>query len=178
MAAAAAALTVAGMKPNRTSVKFVAALVACGLATAGTAAWGSGEPACTGRAPMKLDAIFDAGSTAEVDIGRQGESPGDYVVGAADLRRAGKPFGRLEIVDYALDERYEGSMKLGTMFLPRGMLALQGGGFNRRVPGARSPAVEELAVVGGTGAYRSAHGIVEVRSSKDGNARLIVRVKG
>ena len=57
-------------------------------------------------------------------------------------------------------------------------LALQGGGFNRRVPGARTPAVEELAVVGGTGAYASAHGIVEVRPSKDGNARLIVRVKG
>jgi|1186.fasta_scaffold765998_2 hypothetical protein len=178
MAAVSAALTVAGMKPNRTSVKFAAALVASGMAAAATAAWGSGEPASADSAPMKLRAVFDAGSSAEIDIGRKGESAGDYVVGAADLERAGKPFGRLEIVDYALDERYEGSMKLGTMFLPRGMLALQGGGFNRRVPGARSPAVEELAVVGGTGAYRSAHGIVEVRPSKDGNARLIVRVKG
>jgi hypothetical protein len=166
------------MKPKHRSVKFVAALVACGLAAAGTAAWGSGEPARAGRAPMKLDAVFDAGSSAEVDIGRKGESPGDYVVGAADLERAGKPFGRLEIVDYALDERYEGSMKLGTMFLARGTVALQGGGFNRRVPGARNPAVEELAIVGGTGAYRSAHGTVEVRPSNDGNARLIVRVKG
>ena len=166
------------MKPNHTSVKFAAALVACGVAATGTSAWGSGEPASAGRGPMKLRAVFDAGSTAEVDGGRKGESAGDYVVGAADLERAGKPFGRLEIVDYALDERYEGSMKLGTMFLPRGTLALQGGGFNRRVPGARNPAVEELAIVGGTGAYDSAHGSVEVRPSKDGNARLSVRVKG
>src|SRR3954451_3362169 len=179
MAAASAARTVVGMKPNRTSMKFAAALVACGLAAAGSAAaWGSGEPACASRAPLKLRAVFDAGSTAEVDIGRKGESAGDYVVAAADLKRADKPFGRVEIVDYALDERYEGSMKLGTMFLPHGTLALQGGGFNRRVPGARNPAVEELAVVGGTGAYRSAHGTVEVRPSSDGNARLIVRVKG
>jgi hypothetical protein len=166
------------MKPNRTSLIFAAALVACGLAAAGTVAWGSGEPAAAGRAPMKLRAVFDEGSTAEVDNGRKGESAGDYVVGAADLERAGKPYGRLEIVDYAVDERYEGSMKLGTMFLPQGTLALQGGGFNRCVPGARNPAVEELAVVGGTGAYDSAHGSVEVRSSKDGNARLTVRVKG
>ncbi len=166
------------MKPNLTSVKFAAALVACGMAAAGTAAWGSGEPASADGAPIELRAVFDAGSSAEVDVGRKGESAGDYVVGAADLERAGKPFGRIEVVDYALDERYEGSMKLGTMFLPRGMLALQGGGFNRRVPGARNPAVEELAVVGGTSAYRSAHGSVEVRPTKDGNARLIVRVKG
>src|SRR4051812_15398012 len=120
MPAASAALTVVGMKANRTSVTFAAPLVACGLAAAGTAAWGSGEPACTGRAPMQLRAVFDAGSTAEVDVGRKGESAGDYVVGAADLERGGKPFGRLEIVDYALDERYEGSMKLGTMFLACG----------------------------------------------------------
>ena len=65
------------------------------------------------------------------------------------------------------------------MFLPRGTLALQGGGVNRRIPGTPAPAEaeEELAIVGGTGAYRAARDTIEIRPSKNGNARLTMHLE-
>jgi hypothetical protein len=169
------------MKPNTTSAKFTAVVLTCGVAVLGVAAWGSEAPAAgpSRPTPLVLRAVFDAGSSSQVDTGRKGESLGDYVVGAGDLRRAGRPYGRVELVDYEVDNRYEGSLKLGTMFLPRGTLALQGEGVNRRVPGTPAPAEaeEELAIVGGTGAYRAARGTIEIRPSKNGNARLTMHLE-
>jgi hypothetical protein len=99
------------------------------------------------------------------------------VLAAADLRRAGKSYGRLALVDYVLDTRYEGSMKIGTMFLPRGTLSLQGGGVNVPVPGAARQDKEQLAVVGGTGAYERAAGSVTILPEPDGDGRVSVQLR-
>jgi hypothetical protein len=172
--------TVGAMHNTTTYAKFTSVLLACGAVTFGLVACGSdggpAEPAPP--SPLVLDAIFDPGSSAQVDTGAKGESLGDYMVGAADLTRGGRPYGRVELVDYVLDKRYEGAMKLGSMFLPRGTLSLQGGGVNVPIPGAAGNRDEVLAVVGGTGAYGGAGGTVTVKPLSDGNARVTVRLQG
>jgi hypothetical protein len=43
-------------------------------------------------------------SQVHVDNGEKGDSGGDVFGGAADLRRDGKPYGRMELMVHAVDE--------------------------------------------------------------------------
>ena len=167
------------MNIHTTYTKPIAALLACGACGLVLAACGSSDEPDKPRdpAPLVLDVVFDPDSSTEVDAGAKGESLGDYALGAAALKREGKSYGRLSLVDYVLDRRYEGSLKIGTMFLPRGTLSLQGGGVNVPVPGAARQDQEQLAVVGGTGAYEQAAGSVTILPEPDGDGRVSVQLR-
>ena len=167
------------MNLNTTYPNLALTVLACGACLFGVAACGTSDEAAESRdpAPLVLDVTFDPDSSTQVDGGAKGDSLGDLVLAAADLRRAGKAYGRLALVDYVLDKRYEGSMKIGTMFLPRGTLSLQGGGVNVPVPGAARQDKEQLAVVGGTGAYERAAGSVTILPEPDGDGRLSVQLR-
>lgn len=179
MTRSANARTVAAMNINTTYRKSAVALLACGACVLGVAACGSSDEPAKPRdpGPLVLDVVFDAESSKQVDTGAKGESLGDYLVGAADLKRRGKSYGRLSLIDYVLDNRYEGSMKIGTMILPRGTLSLQGGGVNVPVPGTPRHGREQLAVVGGTGAYERAAGSVTILPVPDGDGRLSIQLR-
>lgn len=147
-------------------------IAACGDAS--SVAKTSGAPA-----PLVLDTVFDPNSMVQIDNAKHGESAGDVTLGAAALRYRGQPYGRLELVDYAVDARYEGAMQFATLFLPRGTLAVQGGGVNKAIPGAgRVGTSEELAITGGTGAYAGASGTLSIKHGDNGKDRIVVRLRG
>ena len=177
MSADHSALSVAAMTIHLTYKKYLPIVLAAFTAL-GVAACGNDTKTRARPGPLVLDTVFDPKSMVQLDNGKKGDSAGDVTLGAAALRRSGKPYGRLELVDYAVDAPYEGGMQFLTLFLPRGTLTVQGGGVNKKVPGAgRSGTTEEFAVTGGTSDYVGASGTIRVQHRDGGKDRIIVRLR-
>jgi hypothetical protein len=133
-------------------VAVPAALVAAIIAATGASAAPSGS--------MSLTARLDPKTLVMVDAARpRGRSAGDTVTFSTALVRDGKAAGRGEFAQMLADNRYQGIVIQGELLLADGTIALQGGGVNRRPPGGAAPSTEnDMAVVGGTGAYAGASG--------------------
>ncbi len=152
------------------------------VALLGIAARGSDQEAAAKSRlprPLVLESVFDPKSMVQIDNAPKGESAGDVTAGAAALLRAGQPYGRLELLDYAVDGPYEGALRFATLLLPRGTLTIQAGGVNKPIPGAgRTGMSEEFAITGGTGRYSRASGTMTVRHGDDGKDRVVLRLGG
>jgi hypothetical protein len=113
---------------------------------------------------ITLLAKFDKKSAVTVDAAKpKGESAGDGFVFSANLTRDGKAAGREEFAQTIVDNRYQGVVMQAQLLLADGTVMLQGGGTNKRAPGAAAPDTQQdMAIVGGTGAYAGASGTVHM----------------
>jgi hypothetical protein len=128
---------------------------------AATVAFASAPRAPSGS--FTLVATLDRHSMATVDAAPKGTSPGDVFVFSTSLRRDGHPDGRGEFVQTVVDSRYRGISMRADLLLGDGALELQGGGLSRRAPGAAKPSAQtDMAIVGGTGSYAGARGVVRL----------------
>jgi len=109
----------------------------------------------------------------EIDVKPRGISIGDRFLGAQTLRDGDRAVGRLETDCVVLDASYQGQQCVITLLLRDGQITAQGAGVNRRLPGASGAPDDsrgdDSAITGGTGAYASASGTLNVRSSRKGD---------
>jgi len=109
-----------------------------------------------------------------VDVGEQGDSLGDYFVFSGDLFRKGEKVGsdggtgtivRLESMVSATVQF------VATAVLPKGQITVQG-----LTTFTDGPSTFRLAITGGTGKYRTAHGVLIVDQISDTESLLTFRV--
>ena len=107
------------------------------------------------------------------DVGEEGDSLGDYLVFSSDLFRHGKKVGtdggtgtyvRLEPDAATLQF-------VVTAVLPKGQITIQGHGTL-----TDDPLNIELAITGGTGKYRTAHGTLNVEAISESEIVLTFRI--
>ena len=111
---------------------------------------------------------------AFLDLGEEEDSLGDYFVFSGDLFRKGEKVGsdggtgtivRLEPMVSATLQF------VATAELPRGQITVQG-----LVTFTDGPSTFRLAITGGTGRYRTAHGVLIVEQISETESRLTFRV--
>ena len=110
------------------------------------------------------------------DVRPRGLSTGDHFIGAVALRRHGRMTGRLHLTCIILDRSYRGQDCQGVLVLRDGTITVSGGGLDRLLPGQppSPPDADEMAITGGTGAYRSATGVVAMQEHKDDSSTITV----
>jgi hypothetical protein len=109
-----------------------------------------------------------------LDLGEPGDSLGDQNVFTDNLFRNGKRVGELHVVCTLtrLVERVSATAQcLGTLVLPAGQIT-----FQAALTFTEDATRFTLAITGGTGAYRTAHGQIRVHEISDTEARLTVRL--
>ena len=112
---------------------------------------------------------------ADVDVGEPGDSLGDYFVFTDDLFRDGEKVGILGVVCTAVRSEPEAFAIhcVGTAQLPRGQITVQGlVTFSEATEG--EPV--RVAITGGTGRFRTAHGVLTIREVSETEDRLTFRV--
>ncbi|MGW1727786.1 allene oxide cyclase barrel-like domain-containing protein [Streptomyces sp. NPDC002306] len=92
--------------------------------------------------------------SATVDLGKKGTSLGDQLVIAEDLYRDGKKVGDHSVVCTYIHTGPDALQCVGTFALPQGQIAGQA---LLHLP---APSAVDVAVTGGSGAYRAAGGYV------------------
>jgi hypothetical protein len=97
-----------------------------------------------------------------IDIGREGDTPGDRYIAAVTLKADGQVAGRLQTECTVLDNAYEGHLCTMAIVLGDGILTLTTGGISKRLPGVGGRHGDVYAVTGGTGAYTGAEGELSV----------------
>jgi hypothetical protein len=109
---------------------------------------------------LTLISKLDKKTLVMADVARpKGRSAGDIAAFSTSLVRDGKAAGRGEFAQTLVDNRYQGVVTQADLLLADGTVALQGAGVNGRPPGGADPrAQNDMAVVGGTGAYAGARG--------------------
>jgi hypothetical protein len=109
-----------------------------------------------------------------VDVAPEGDSLGDQFVLTSDLFRDGQRVGEGHVVCTLtrLVERVSATLQcLGTLVLPAGQITIQGA-----PTFTDGPSTFTLAITGGTGEYRTAHGQVRVRQVSPTEDRLTVQL--
>ena len=141
------------------------ALVAAGLSAGGGA-----------TRSLVLDVRFEKTSFVTDDVAPKGRSVGDTWVYSAAVTRAGAPFGRYEGVDVGVDGKIQGFVRTAMLLLSDGTIAVQGGGGNVGASGWKPGATEndDLAVVGGTGAYAGVRGTLRAVELSDPVMRFTI----
>lgn len=131
-------------------------LVAAAGVAAGALAAAVGAGAHGTRAERVFTVVERATSIARTDTGAVGDTAGDIrtlrndLYDARNARRVGRDHG------YCLRIEPEVSFECAwTTFLPEGQITVQGPRYDGRP--------STLAITGGTGAYRDARGVLEVR---------------
>ena len=147
------------------AIAGVVALVAAGLSAGGGA-----------TRSFMLDVRLDKTSLVTDDVAPKGRSVGDTYVFSGSITRAGKPFGRYEEVDVAVDGKIQGVVRTAMLLLPDGTIAVQGGGGNVGASGWKPRANDELAVVGGTDAYGGVSGTLRPEDVSDSVMRLTIKL--
>lgn len=105
---------------------------------------------------------------AELDLGEEGFSQGDQEVFTDNVFRDGKKVGQLTgfaQITFAAEDRISVQL-VTTLTLPRGSITLQGA-FTEELAVGPTPA--SIAITGGTGAYRTAHGQARVEVTETGS---------
>ena len=105
---------------------------------------------------------------AELDLGEEGFSQGDQQVFTDDVFRDGKKVGQLTgfaQITFAAENRFSAQL-VTTLTLPRGSITLQGAFTEDPAAG---PTPFFIAITGGTGAYRTAHGQARVEITETGS---------
>jgi hypothetical protein len=153
-----------------------AALPALALAAGSALALSHAE----GQTARTLTFQASAPSTRDVkqfDVRPKGLSTGDHIVGAVALRQHGRLAGRLHLICTILDRSYRGQDCQLVLVLRDGTITASGGGLDRLLPGQPAPqpnAPDEMAITGGTGAYRSATGILSMRAHNDDSSTITI----
>jgi hypothetical protein len=96
-----------------------------------------------------------------IDVRPKGLSNGDRFFVASSVRSHGRTVGRGHAECVVLDRSYKGQDCRFVLVLRDGTITAEGGGLERRIPGAPpdpDPMADEFAVTGGTGAYAGASG--------------------
>ena len=115
-----------------------------------------------------LTATYVKASFKTDDVKPTGRSIGDQFSFTAALKRGATPYGRLEDVDVSVDATIQGLTRTVTLLLQNGTIVAMGGAGSKAASGLPKPAADTvLAVVGGTGAYRSARGEVTEDAGDD-----------
>ncbi len=141
------------------------ALVAAGLSAGGGA-----------TRSLVLDVRFEKTSFVTDDAAPRGRSVGDTWVYSGAVTRAGAPFGRYEGVDVGVDGKIQGFVRTAMLLLADGTIAVQGGGGNVGANGWKPSANDELAVVGGTGAYAGVRGTLRAVELSDPVMRFTIKL--
>jgi len=141
------------------------ALVAAGLSAGGGA-----------TRTLVLDVRFEKTSFVTDDVAPKGRSVGDTWVYSGAVTRAGAAFGRYEGVDVGVDGKIQGFVRTAMLLLSDGTIAVQGGGGNVGASGWKPGAKDELAVVGGTGAYAGVRGTLHVVELSDPVMRFTIKL--
>ena len=109
-----------------------------------------------------------------LDLGEPGDSLGDQSVFSQDLFRRGEKVGAAGVVCtlVRLEPMVSATVQcLGTAQLPRGQITIQG-----LLTFTDGPSTFRLAITGGTGRYRTAHGVVIVEEVSETRDRITFRV--
>ncbi len=106
---------------------------------------------------------------AFVDAGEPGFSLGDSFVFSSRLTRHGETFGHTGVVCTVTSVRMEESQCVGTAWLRRGQISIQG-------LLAGEPEEFEFPITGGTGAFEDAGGTLVVRELSDTEERLTFHI--
>jgi hypothetical protein len=145
------------------------------LAASGTL--GHDAAAAAGPRTLTYTATVVPAEAGGIDTGPKGLSVGDTIVNVAALTRAGKPAGRVHIVETVLDKAHQGTSQAFTIFVAGGTVEAFGGGVNLPIPGAPQPPQDQRAVIGGTGAYAGASGTLTVVPVGDTTTRFVLRLR-
>jgi hypothetical protein len=92
-----------------------------------------------------------------IDVKPKGTSVGDGFLLSSLMHRDGKVAGRVEGQCVLQDRTYRAQMCSITAILADGLITLQGGGLDKKLPGVGGTN-EVYAITGGTGAYVGASG--------------------
>jgi len=139
---------------------IVFSVVALGTLGAAVAAWAS-SPARHGGGVKSLRVIEHATTDATTDTGAQGDSAGDVLTFAnevfdrTDARRVGTDQGYC--IRVVSGSSYECNW---TTFLPGGQIVVEGPFYDAKD--------STLAVTGGTGRFRRAHGTMDLHALENG----------
>lgn len=145
--------------------KLIAVAVLAGLvAVVGTSALATASSTAAERT-MTLVAVDLPKSEIAVDVGRKGDSDGDAVFFAETLLRDGKKMGRTDI--HCVFARVV-SRCGATLSLP--------GGTVEAIGGIRFAKTFSVPVVGGTGAYAGARGIVRITELGKTRSRYVIEL--
>ena len=122
----------------------------------------SSDAATSGKARV-IKLTTERRQETQVDVGEKGFGPGDQIVLSDVLFRDGKRVGTAgvtcTVIFISSDQQTVQLQCVGTLSLPNGQITLQG-----------LPTISEsffLAITGGTGAYRTAHGQAKVTTVSD-----------
>jgi hypothetical protein len=139
-----------------------------------------GLSACSSSStPADFTAVSAKPTVTLVDTGATGSSVGDYTVFNAAVTKDGQPFGflygqKLLVAEPGQDGapqglgRYENHLEFD---LPDGTISVEGLQFyttDGSVPDIALTKGEDRAIVGGTGAYAGAHGVLHSTTNADG----------
>jgi len=111
----------------------------------------------------------------QVDARPRGLSIGDHFVGAVSLREDDRIAGRMHVACTSIDRRYKGQDCDLVLVLRDGTVTASGGGLDRPLPGRRPSSPrdsDELAITGGTGAYRGASGVLSWQAHADDSSTI------
>jgi hypothetical protein len=109
-----------------------------------------------------------------LDLGEPGDSLGDQLVFTTDLLRRGEKvgIGGVHCTVVRLEPMVSATTQcVATAELPRGQLAGQG-----LLTFTEGPSTFRLAITGGTGRYRTAHGVLVVQEISETEDRLTFRI--
>lgn len=120
---------------------------------------------------------YESTSFTTDDVLPKGSSAGDQTFFTGTLTRKGKPSGRLEDMDIAIDRQIQGFARWATLLLPEGTIVAAGAGGNTSATGWHHSATDKLAVLGGTNAYSGATGEIAVRDLPNGQQRLTITLR-
>jgi allene oxide cyclase len=140
------------------------AMAATTAAAVGLLAWASGARA---QAPTTITVIEHPTTDRVIDVGREGDSPGDL------LTFHNRVYDEADEVPVGRDQGYcvriyphRGTWECTwTTFLADGQITVHGPFFDT--------ADTILAITGGTGAYTAARGEMEIQALPDGNYRFV-----
>jgi hypothetical protein len=154
--------------PKRLGLAAAVALVIA-LASVTLASASSPKPkGADGHAVQVLQLTTEPAQQADLDLGEEGFSQGDQQVFTDNVFRDGKKVGEFAgfaQITFAAENRFSAQL-VTTLTLPRGSITLQGA-FSEDPAVGPTPAL--IAITGGTGAYRTAHGQARVEVTETGS---------
>lgn len=150
-----------------TSRRLAAAALALGLGVIAGAAPAHAGDARQGSAGTRLTFIGSDAKLGINDNGTPGSSAGDVRTLSLTLStKRGAVVGSVDVVQTLTDEaRVDRAVKVVVISLPKGIITAQGLTTFADFSNAASrpnDRIEQLAIVGGTGAYRGASGILDI----------------
>jgi hypothetical protein len=140
------------------------------LAGAPLASAGTSGPADTRQRTDVIEVVAEQTQSRSVDLGTKGLSLGDELVIAEDLYRDGRKIGDHSVVCTYIHLKPSQLQCVGTFDLPEGQLTSQA---LLHLP---PPSAVDIAVTGGSGAYRTARGYVHTVPAGETERRLTFHI--